>query len=87
MSKKIAVKLDIYQDYFNRNPHAPYVYGNIRAINLEESELLNECLQQMKNVKQNTLLDIDMVLPQNYINPIEQDRQCFLNIETHTFEF
>ncbi|OOF77154.1 hypothetical protein BKG96_08815 [Rodentibacter caecimuris] len=89
MSKRIAVLVDVYRDYFRRNPNpnAPYVYSNIRAIDPEDTDLLKDCLSHMEKTKQSALLDTDMILPINQIAPVEINKKGFLNIKTYNFEF
>ncbi|QKY73905.1 hypothetical protein [Glaesserella parasuis] len=88
MNKRIEVLVDIYKNYFGDDyQENPYVYDNIRAVNSDDEQIVNECLERMQKENSSLLLKRDICLPRNSDYPIcEKDRKCYLNIQTNTFE-
>lgn len=85
MEQKIQVLVDIYPARFSKT--APAQYANIRAVNPDEQATVDTCIQEMLNAD-NDLLLVDMIIFGNCpFLPIEQDKQCFLNISKQIFEF
>lgn len=86
MKNRFEITVDIYQNYFNSPENYPYIFDNIKAINLNEQEAVNEIINKMiaNNSPQLFKPDSHILTP---LTPIETDRQCFLNPETLQIEF
>lgn len=87
MKNLIEVYIDIYRNIFNENSNEqPYVYDNVRAVNSDEEEIVNEVITKMYQDDNSLLLDYKIVIGKQ-IPLLEENRKCFLNIQTLCFEF
>ena len=94
---KIEVFLDIYPNYFNETNR--YCYDNIRAVNPEQQDLVEQCIQEMITQESELLAEISIKgkrifkMPYQGLNhehtpqPIETNRKAWLNTQTQQFEF
>lgn len=84
---KIQVLVDVYRNYFPQKYSGNVVYDNVRAINLAEQSLVDQCIVEMKNEELLVILDREMILPKNELYPLEVDKKATLNVEKKCFEF
>ncbi|MBR7001772.1 MAG: hypothetical protein IKI11_03825 [Neisseriaceae bacterium] len=94
---KIEVFLDIYPNYFSETNR--YCYDNIRAVNPEQQNLVEQCIQEMIQQESKLLAEISIKsvrifkMPYQGLNhehttePIETNRKAWLNTQTQQFEF
>lgn len=86
MQGKIEVLVDIYRGYFT---NSAYCYSNVRAVNkFEQSTVstVDAVIQNMLDEGNSQLLETDLIIRQEY-SPIEENRKCFLDLDTKQFEF
>lgn len=87
---EINVLVDIYKNYFPNNSEFKstnnHVYGNIRAVDLKEKLLVEQCIELMYQDNSPFLFPRDTIIF-NEIKPIETDRVCILDIENKVFKF
>lgn len=86
MKNRFEITVDIYRNYFNNPDIYPFVFDNIKAINLDEQEAVNEIIKQMITHHSPQLFkpDLQILTP---LTPIETNQKCFLNPKTLQIEF
>ncbi len=99
MSKKIPVFVDIYLNRFLEDSN--YCYGNIRAADDRDEEIVRQCVQRMKEGDSDLLRENQPIRPIPNGSrdagegigffpdepPVETDRKCVLDTEKMSFEF
>lgn len=85
MEQKIEVLVDIYPNRFSQPEQ--YAYANIRSVNPDEQTVVDDCIQKMLNAGNDLLIGNMIISGNRPFLPIEQDKQCFLNISKQIFEF
>lgn len=86
---KIAVLADVYPALFSEDPFKIKCFDNVRAINSEEQELVDQCINRMVQ-DESELLFVNQPILQNRPKLAENilfDQPYFLNLDTQTFEY
>lgn len=86
MKDRFKITVDIYRNHFNAPENYPYLFDNLKAVNLNEQEAVNEIINKMIANGSPQLFEPDLHILSS-LKPIETNRICFLNPETLQIEF
>lgn len=84
---QITVLVDIYPNRFSPNLFIERVYANVRAINIDQQHIVEECIKQMLEKDDVCLLDPELIVLNDNFYPYEKDKKCTLDTVEQKFIF